>query len=81
MPLATAAYLLTTESGQALLMRAGLTDRFLAQLTVHLDVTLAERFLDMGLLRGDLRARRVTSGDTELREYTFRAPPHRRPRL
>lgn len=78
-PLATAAYLLSTESGQALLLRAGLTDRFLTQLTVHLDVTLAERFLDMGLLRGDLRARRVMSGEEELREYTFRAPPHLTP--
>jgi len=78
-PILVATYLLTDESGQALLMRAGLTNRFLEPLTVHLDLALAERFLDMGLLRGDLRARRVVQDGTELREYTFRAPSHLTP--
>jgi polysaccharide deacetylase 2 family uncharacterized protein YibQ len=78
-PALTVAYLFTSESGQALLLRAGLTDRFLEPLTVHLDLALAENFLNMGLLRGDLRARRVLQDETELREYTFRAPPHLTP--
>ncbi len=78
-PLLAAAYLLTTEPGQALLLRTGVTERFLPSLTVHLDLALAESFLDMGLLRGDLRARRVTQDGSELREYTFRSPPHLTP--
>ena len=79
LPFIAAAYLLTSEPGQALLLRTGITDRFLAPLTVHLDLALAERFLDMGLLRGDLRARRITQDEGVLREYSFRAPPHLTP--
>jgi polysaccharide deacetylase 2 family uncharacterized protein YibQ len=60
-------------------VRTGLTDRFLDDLTLHLDVALAERFLEMGLLRGDLRARRVLAGESEVREYRFQAPPHLTP--
>jgi polysaccharide deacetylase 2 family uncharacterized protein YibQ len=74
-----AIYTVTSHRGQALLVRAGLTERFLDDLNLHLDVALAECFLEMGLLRGDLRAQRVLAGDAEVREYVFRAPPHLTP--
>lgn len=76
---AAAIYTVTSQRGQAFLVRAGFGERFLGDLTLHLDVALAERFLDMGLLRGDLRAQRVLAGETEVREYRFRAPPHLTP--
>ncbi|UCE02048.1 MAG: divergent polysaccharide deacetylase family protein [Candidatus Latescibacterota bacterium] len=74
-----AIYTWTSRSGQAFLVRTGLTDRFLDDLTLHLDVALAERFLEMGLLGSDLRARRVLAGETEVREYRFQAPSHLTP--
>ncbi|MFQ5599926.1 MAG: divergent polysaccharide deacetylase family protein [Candidatus Krumholzibacteriia bacterium] len=76
---AGAIHVLTSESGQALLVRAGLTDRFLDRLEVHLDVALAERFLDLGLLRSDLRAGAILEDGVEVREYSFRTPPHLTP--
>ncbi len=71
--------MLTHVRGQALLVRWGVTDRFLPQLEVHLDVALAERFLEMGLLSGDLRAQGVVKDGVTLQQYRFRAPAHLTP--
>ncbi len=73
--------LLTSRAGNVMLVRAGLTRPFLSRLAVHLDVALAERFLSMGLLRGDVDTRRATEPRSSLRQYTFRAPAHLTPTL
>ena len=76
-----AVLVLTTHTGQILLVRAGLTRPFAARLAVHLDVALAERFLAMGLLRADLKVRRLAEERGIVREYSFRSPAHLTPTL
>ena len=76
-----AVFLLTSRSGNVMLVSAGFTRPFLPRLAVHLDVALAERFLSMGLLRGEVDTRKVTEPRPSLRQYTFRAPAHLTPTL
>ena len=71
----------STWTGRALLVRAGLGKPFLPRLADHVDVALNERFLDLGLLKSDLRLRRVPAGGRQIREYSFRSPPHLTPTL
>ena len=73
--------LFTTRPGHVLLVRAGWQRPFLERLAVQLDVALVERFLSMGLLRTDLKSRRVAEAQGSVREYTFRAPAHLTPTL
>jgi polysaccharide deacetylase 2 family uncharacterized protein YibQ len=70
---------LLDERSQAFLVRTGITDRFLSRLEIHLDVTLAECFLDMGLSRRDLEPERTVQDGVELRTYRLHAPPHLTP--
>ena len=70
-----------TWSGRALLAGSGLAPRFLPRLADHLDVVVSDRFLDLGLLKGDLRARSLSARGRPVREYTFHAPPHLTPTL
>lgn len=70
--------LVADDRGQAFLARHGLPV-FVSRSTTRLDVGLARSFLDMGLLRADLRAREVTEAGRRVREYTFTAPGHRTP--
>jgi hypothetical protein len=65
--------------GQALLVRAGLGRPFQHQLATRLDVALAERFLAMGLVRADIKARDATEGRRRVREYAFSCPQHLTP--
>jgi hypothetical protein len=67
----------TTDRGQALLVRHGIFRQFVPSLGGKLDVALARTFLDLGLLRGDVKARVVAFGGRRVREYTFTAPGHR----
>jgi len=69
----------TTDRGQALLVRHGLGPHFVGALGTRLDVALARTFLDLGLLRGDVKARVVTDRGRRVREYAFAAPGHRTP--
>jgi polysaccharide deacetylase 2 family uncharacterized protein YibQ len=69
----------TSDRGQALLVQWGVTSRFTPALATRLDVALAERFMAMGLVRGDLRARQVVLEKQRVREYRFSAPPHLTP--
>lgn len=71
--------LFTTRPGHVLLVRAGWRDPFLERLAVQLDVALAERFVSMGLLRADLKSRRLVEEQGSVREYSFRAPAHLTP--
>ena len=73
--------LFCTWSGRAFLADVGLAPRFLPRLADHLDVAVSERFLDLGLLKGDLRARQLSARGRPVREYTFHAPPHLTPTL
>ena len=70
-----------TWSGRALLAESGLAPRFLLRLADHLDVVVADRFLDLGLLKGDLRQRSLSARGRPVREYTFHSPPHLTPSL
>jgi len=69
----------TSDRGQALLVSHGLTLRFVPELATRADVALARCFIDMGLLRGDLKVKQVSEGTLRLREYTFTAPGHLTP--
>ena len=69
----------TSDRGQAFLVSQGLTHHFAPQLATRADVALAQRFLEMGLLRGDLKTKQLTVGGQRLREYTFAAPGHLTP--
>lgn len=71
--------LCATDRGQALLARHGFARSFGGTLATRLDVALARSFLDLGLLRGDVKARVVTADGKRLREYAFAAPRHRTP--
>jgi hypothetical protein len=73
--------LATSDSGQAFLVRYTRARVFLPQLATRLDVALANRFLEMGLLRGDLRARQITENGRQVREYRFASPRHLTPTL
>ena len=68
-----------SDRGQALLARHGLGGGFTGALATRLDVALARTFLDLGLLRGDVKARVVAEDGRRIREYTFAAPQHRTP--
>lgn len=70
--------LVSDEHGQAFLARHGVPV-FLPELATRLDVGLARCFLDMGLLRQDLRARELTDAGRRVREYAFTSPGHRTP--
>ncbi len=74
-----AVHLLTTTTGNVLLVQAGAARPFLHGLSRQLDVTLAEQFLNMGLLRAELEAKGVVENGVALRQYTFRTPPHLTP--
>ncbi len=69
----------TSDRGQAFMVQRGITRHFLPELGTRLDVALARSFIDMGLLRGDLKARVVTEGKQRVREYVFTAPGHLTP--
>ena len=69
----------TSDRGQAFLVQRGITRHFLPELGTRLDVALARSFLDMGLLRGDLKTRLVTEGNQRVREYAFTSPAHLTP--
>ena len=67
------------DRGQALLVRWGVTDRFLPQLGLHLDVALAETFLELGLSRRDIEPEHTTQDGIDLRSYRLQAPAHLTP--
>ena len=73
--------LVASDRGQVLLVRAGVGRHFLPQLGTGLDVALARSFLEMGLLRGDLRAKVLQDGGRRVRQYSFEVPPHLTPTL
>jgi polysaccharide deacetylase 2 family uncharacterized protein YibQ len=76
---ATALRIGASDRGQALLVRYGVGGGFTGALATRLDVALARAFLDLGLLRGDVKARVVEDHGRRVREYTFAAPQHRTP--
>ena len=65
----------TSDRGQAFMVQRGITRHFLPELGTRLDVALARTFIDMGLLRGDLKARVVTEGKQRVREYAVEVQP------
>lgn len=69
----------TSDGGQAFLVSHGVTRHFVPQLATRTDVALARSFLEMGLLRGDLKAKQLTVSGQRLREYSFAAPGHLTP--
>lgn len=69
----------TSDRGQAFLVSKGLTRHFVPELATRTDVALAQRFIEMGLLRGDLKTKQLTAGGQRLREYSFAAPSHLTP--
>jgi hypothetical protein len=71
--------LLLDERGQALLVGWGVTDRFLPRLELHLDVALAECFIELGLSRRDVEPERTSEDGIDLRTYRLDAPPHLTP--
>lgn len=73
--------LVASDRGQVLLVRAGIGGRFLPALGANLDVALARCFLDLGLLRGDVRAKALDHAGRRIRQYSFDAPPHLTPTL
>jgi len=73
--------LVASDRGQVLLVRAGLGGRFVPALSSHLDVALARCFLDLGLLRGDVRAKALDRSGRRVRQYAFDSPPHLTPTL
>jgi len=74
-----AARVLVDDRGQALLVRWGVTDRYLPRLGLHLDVALAETFLELGLSRRDIEPERTTQDGVDLRSYRLQAPAHLTP--
>lgn len=69
----------TSDRGQAFLVTHSITRHFAPQLATRADVALAQRFLEMGLLRGDLKSKQLTVGGRQVREYSFAAPGHLTP--
>ncbi len=73
--------LVASDRGQVLLVRTGLGGHFIPALGSSLDVALARCFLDLGLLRGDVRAKVLEHQGRRVRQYAFDAPPHLTPTL
>ena len=74
-----AARVVLDDRGQALLVRLGITDRFLPRLELRLDVALAEAFLELGLSRRDIEPQRTNEDGVDLRSYRLQSPPHLTP--
>jgi polysaccharide deacetylase 2 family uncharacterized protein YibQ len=73
--------LVASDRGQILLVRAGIGRHFIAPLGTGLDVALARCFIDLGLLRGDVRAKVLEDSGRRVRQYSFDAPHHLTPTL
>jgi uncharacterized protein len=70
-----------SDTGQAFLLRYGISRHFAPQLATRIDVAVAEKLLALGLVRGDVKARDVAGAGRRIREYTFASPAHLTPTL
>jgi len=70
-----------SDTGQAFLVRYGISRHFAPQLATRVDVAVAEKLLALGLVRGDVKARTVADGGRRVREYTFASPAHLTPTM
>jgi uncharacterized protein len=70
-----------SDTGQAFLVRYGISRHFAPQVATRVDVAIAEKLLALGLVRGDVKARDVAVGGRRVREYTFASPAHLTPTL